>query len=216
MHGALLIAGLLDQAMRSRGSRHIGGRLRKNPRRGAFVVDLRRQRRGLDLGVGCRCGWAGQHVARRLADDDMARRRCEDRHQADFGLPSPDIVPTDPYAVRSAKFRGAVVRGELLRRERELLVRFDVLLVGGRVVVAVDDQLTFDRHRLIGGVVEVDPAAKASLGFAHVRAVLDRRSPEHDHARRRLVLRLLQPVLVASDRPIVPGRHLRHCASGAN
>lgn len=105
--------------------------------------------------------------------------------------------------------RGRIVLGELLGRKGELaaggLGKAPVL----RVIVGVDNQLAFDRHRLVLRVVEIDPSAKAACRrLAGLR--VHRIRPNRDQPRRGLVLRLLDFLVLAGPCQLV--RHFFQAA----
>lgn len=98
LHG-LLVTGLLDHAVRRRRYGHVRRGLGKCRRLNALVVNLRGESRRLHLRIRCGCVGARQDVAGRLTNHNVTAGRGENRHQADFGLRTADVVPADPHAV---------------------------------------------------------------------------------------------------------------------
>lgn len=114
----------------------------------------------------------------------------EDRQQADLELRAADGIPGNPDAVRSAKFRRAEMRSQLLRCKDEFAIGFAAVGTLRGIIKAIDRELPFDGNGLIFRVVKVEsPTIPAGRGFA--RHVVHRWRPERDHARRRLIVGLL-------------------------
>ena len=135
------------------------------------------------------CLRPGQQVSRRLADHELSARGCEDRHQAYIHLRAAHLVPRQPDAVAGPQLGLAEVAGELLRRERILPVGCLAIRADFAVVVAIHDELPFDRHGLIAGVVKVNPPAETSRGLL-ARRIEQGRRPDHRHPHRTGVVAL--------------------------
>lgn len=124
------------------------------------------------------CRRPGQQILRRLADHELATRRRKNRHQADFDLLSSDLIPRYPDAITGTELRFAEVLGELLGCKGIFAVgslTFGAMLT---IVIAIDDQLSLDRHGFIRGIVEVDSPAKPARRLLAGR-IEHRRRPDH-------------------------------------
>jgi hypothetical protein len=97
------------------------------------------------------------------------------------------------------------VLGELLRREGELAAGSIGWTAVLRIVVGVHDQLAFDGHRLVLGVVEVQPATEAS-GRRLARLTVHGIGPDCDQPRGSLKLATFDLVFLAGDGQLV--RHV--------
>ena len=151
-----------------------------SPRSEAISRERRKRAIGY-VGLVRRCGGAGKKVARGLPHDKRTAGGVEDGNEAELGLGSADGVPGNPDAVGSAKLGGRVMLGELLGREGEFSIGDFAVELRLVVVIGINDELPFDRDRLILGVVEVNTTAEAA-GRHLAGLVEDGGAPQDGHA----------------------------------
>ena len=135
--------------------------------------------RGRFICLRFRCLTSRQDVAGHLPGDYGATLGAEDTDQADLFLSASHRIPRQPEAVRVAKFRFAVVAGELFRGKHELAIRCTVFRCALLVLKSIDDQFAIDLDGLVFRIVKIHSAAQSARGRA-VRLVDHRIGPKAD------------------------------------